>query len=404
MPEADDPTSAPRRPLAGVRVLEFAHVASGPFAGMLLADLGADVVKMEGPSGDQMREWPPIAETGGEPFSHNFASLNRSKRSVRVDLKSPEGMEVAERLVSVADVVLENYRPGVLTRLGLGYEQVAEGHPGLVYASVSGFGQAGPYAGLGAYDVVIQGMSGLMSVTGQPDALAKAGVPVADFISGLYAALSIVSWLPVVRLSGTSVHLDVPMLDCLLATSALQTSEFWGTGRDPVPLGTRHPRNAPYQVFHASDGPFVLAAGNDVLWRRVAAVVGREPLCEDPRFVHQADRVVNQEELARILDACFSAAPAQSWISRLREVGVPCGPVNTFSAVLEDPVLRSSGFIQPLDLPDGGTTWTTVFPVRSSQGPPPEPQRPPRLGEHTTDVIAEWLRDDGQRPAPRGCP
>ncbi len=381
----------PTRPLEGVRVLEFGHVAAGPFAGMLLADLGADVVKVEGPDGDQMRAWPPLAEgADGERFSHNFASVNRNKRSVVADLKDPADLARVRELCRHADVVVENYRPGVLARLGLGYDELASDHRGLVVASVSGFGQTGAYAGMGAYDVVIQAMSGMMSVSGTPEGeLVKPGVPVADFASGLYAALAVVAWLPRVRATGQSVHLDVPMLDSLLAISALQTSEYWGTGVDPVPLGTRHPRNAPYQVFRAADGPFVLAAGNDKLWRHVCTVVGDPALADDSRFAAQADRVAHQLELEKLLDDHFSTAPAAHWVDALRAAGVPAGPVNTFSQVLADPVLHDSGLVRPYEVPVAGTSWTTVFPVRG--GAEARLDRPaPRLGEQTDEVLAEW--------------
>src|SRR3954447_2351740 len=226
------------RPLEGVRVVELAHVAAGPFAGMLLADLGADVVKVEPPTGDQMRAWPPFATSSdgeheaGERFSHNFASVNRNKRSVVADLKDLDDLARVRELVAVADVVVENYRPGVLDRLGLGYDTVCDGHPGLVYASISGYGLTSPYVNDGAYDVVIQGMSGLMSVTGDPDGgPVKAGVPVGDFTAGLYAAYTIAAPRPEVRADGRSVRVDCPMLDCLLGVSALQTSEYWGSGQ-----------------------------------------------------------------------------------------------------------------------------------------------------------------------------
>jgi crotonobetainyl-CoA:carnitine CoA-transferase CaiB-like acyl-CoA transferase len=267
---------------------------------------------------------------------------------------------------------------------------VAAGHRGLVYASVSGFGQTGEYAELGAYDVVVQAMSGLMSVTGSDDGvLAKAGVPVGDFIAGLYAALAVTAWLPRVRETGRSVHLDVPMLDCLVATSALQTSEYWGSGRTPVPLGTRHPRNAPYQVFRAADLPFVLAAGNDRLWRAVCEVVGQPELADDARFATQAGRVERQLELERLLDTRFAERPATDWVRALRARGVPAGPVNTFADVLADPTLHASGFVQPYDVPVAGASSTTAFPVRES-GTPPRIDSPPRLGEHTGTVEAEW--------------
>ena len=384
------PTTA-RRPLDGVRVLEFGHVAAGPFGSMLLADLGADVVKVEGPNGDQMRDWPPVAEAAGERFSHNFAAVNRNKRSVLADLKNPDDLARVQGLVQAADAVVENYRPGVLDRLGLGYEQVAAGHRGLVYASVSGFGRTGAYAGMGAYDVVIQAMSGMMSVTGTDDGeLVKAGVPVADFVSGLYAALGVVAWLPLVRGSGTSVHLDVPMLDCLLATSALQTSEYWGTGVEPTPRGTRHPRNAPYQVFAAADAPFVLAAGTDKLWLAVCRVVEDPELAADPQFTRQAGRVERQLELAKLLNERFAERPAAEWVALLREAGVPAGPVNTFGQILADPAVHASGLVRPMEVPVAGPSWTTVFPVRVTDVEPRLDRPAPRLGEQTGQVLSEW--------------
>lgn len=387
--------SAAKRPLEGVRVLELGHVAAGPYAAMLLADLGADVVKIEGPAGDQMRGWPPLAEgvdEHGEPdrFSHNFASVNRNKRSIVANLKDPDDLAKVRRLVRAADVVVENYRPGVLARLGLGYDELSADHPGLVYASVSGYGQTGDYAGLGAYDVVIQAMSGLMSVSGTPGGeLVKPGVPVADFVSGLYAALAVVAWVPQVRASGVSVHLDVPMLDCLLAVSALQTSEYWGTGVDPVPMGTRHPRNAPYQSFNASDAPFVLAAGTDKLWQAVCTVAAPD-LADDPRFTTQSDRVAHQLELEKLLNDRFLDRPATEWVTALRAVGVPAGPVNTFGDVLADPVLRAGGLIQPMDVPVAGPSYTTVFPVRVTDTEPRLDRVAPRLGEQTDEVLREW--------------
>ncbi|WP_028661305.1 CaiB/BaiF CoA transferase family protein [Nocardioides insulae] len=378
------------RPLEGIRVVELAHVAAGPFAGMLLADLGADVVKVEPPSGDQMRAWPPFAVEGEERFSHNFASVNRNKRSVVADLKDPVGLERARALVAAADVVVENYRPGVLDRLGLGYDTVAADHRGLVYCSISGYGLSSPYAHDGAYDVVIQGMSGLMSVTGEPDGgPVKAGVPVGDFTAGLYAAYTIAAVLPQVRASGRSVRLDCPMLDCLLGISALQTSEYWGTGREPARLGTAHPRNAPYQGFAAADGEFTLAAGNDRLWACVADVVGRPELVEDPRFGTQVDRVRNQVELESLLSARFSEEKRAHWLTELSARGVPCGPVNTFGQILADPHVEATGLVGTVEVPLAGPTSTVVFPVRIEGESPRLDRGAPRLGADP-EVYAEW--------------
>ncbi|MEP9384728.1 CoA transferase [Nocardioides sp. KR10-350] len=394
MPDTDHPAPPPlRRPLEGVRVVELAHVAAGPFAGMLLADLGADVVKVEPPTGDQMRAWPPFAasETGEERFSHNFASVNRNKRSVVADLKDPEDLARARQLIEAADVVVENYRPGVLDRLGLGYDDVSAGHRGLVYCSISGYGLTSPYVDVGAYDVVIQGMSGLMSVTGDPDGHpVKAGVPVGDFTAGLYAAYTIAALLPQVRHSGRSVRVDCPMLDCLLGVSALQTSEYWGSGREPQRLGTAHPRNAPYQGFSAADGDFTVAAGNDKLWRAVAEVVGLPGLVADPRFVTQVERVAHQRELEALLQERFEQEKRDHWLTELRARGVPCGPVNTFGEILADPHVTVTGLVQELDVPLAGPTPTVAYPARIA-GLDPRLDRPaPVLGRDTDEVLAEW--------------
>ncbi|WP_418064390.1 CaiB/BaiF CoA transferase family protein [Pimelobacter simplex] len=373
-----------------MRVVELAHVAAGPFAGMLLADLGADVVKVEPPTGDQMRAWPPFADDGTERFSHNFASVNRNKRSVVADLKDPADLARVRELVAAADVVVENYRPGVLDRLGLGYATVREGHRGLVYCSISGYGLTSPYVNDGAYDVVIQGMSGLMSVTGEPDGgPVKAGVPVGDFTAGLYAAYTIAALLPQVRASGTSVRVDCPMLDCLLGVSALQTSEYWGSGVEPRRLGTAHPRNAPYQGFTAADAPFTVAAGNDRLWAAVAAVVGLPGLVDDPRFRTQLDRVRHQQELEALLQARFAQEKRDHWLSELRARGVPCGPVNTFGEILADPHVEATALVAPVDVPVAGPTPSVVFPVRVEGLAPRLERGAPRLGADA-GVHDEW--------------
>ncbi len=383
------------RPLEGVRVVELAHVAAGPFAGMLLADLGADVVKVEPPGGDQMRAWPPFATEddgrgGTERFSHNFASVNRNKRSVVADLKDPADLARVRGLIEAADVVVENYRPGVLDRLGLGYATVREGHRGLVFCSISGYGLTSPYLDHGAYDVVIQGMSGLMSVTGEPDGEpVKAGVPVGDFTAGLYAAYTIAALLPQVRDSGTSVRVDCPMLDCLIGVSALQTSEYWGSGVEPRRLGTAHPRNAPYQGFAAADGAFTVAAGNDRLWAAVADVVGLPELADDPRFRGQLDRVARQEELAALLQERFADEKRDHWLSALRARGVPCGPVNTFGEILADPHVAATGLVGEVDVPVAGPTPSVVFPVRIEGLDARLDRGAPRLGADT-DVYDAW--------------
>jgi crotonobetainyl-CoA:carnitine CoA-transferase CaiB-like acyl-CoA transferase len=386
------PDDADRRPLAGVRAVEMGHVAAGPFAGMLLADLGADVVKVEPPGGDMMRNWPPLAtDETGESFSHNFASLNRNKRSVAANFKDPDDLRRVKGLIDTADIVVENYRPGVLDRFELGFDQVSVGHRGLVYASISGFGQTGPYRGLGAFDVVTQAMSGMMSVTGTEDGEpVKAGVPIADFATGLYAVLTAVAWLPSVRETGRSIHLDTPMLDCMLAISALQTSEYWGSGKSPEMLGTRHPRNAPYQMFKARDRPLAIAAGNEKLWVSLCEVLELPELPADARFLSQADRVANQVELEGLLNARLADRDADHWVALLRERGIPVSPLNTFADILGDPAVVDSGLVREMPMPVARSVSTTVYPVRDGRHEPRLDLAPPRLGEHNDEVAADW--------------
>lgn len=385
--------TAPAQPLVGMRVLEFTHVASGPFTGMLLADLGAEVVKVEPPSGDQMRQWPPIInDAEGSSYSYNFASVNRSKKSIALDLKDPDDLATARELACRTDVLVENYRPGVLDRLGLGFDWLSQQRTGLIYCSISGFGLSSPLVNRGAYDVVIQGMSGLMSVTGERNGPpAKSGVPFGDFVAGLYAALTIAAYSRLVTESQTNLHLDVPMLDCLVATAALQTSEYWGTGRDPVALGSAHPRNAPYQAFAASDGYFTVAAGNDRLWLRVCEAVGRSDLAQDPRFESQSERAANQEALVAVLEPVFRERSVDFWLSVLADLGVPCGPVLSFSQVLEHEHAVSTGLVADLPAPGIPDARTVVYPVRSVGSDPRPMGEPPELDGDRDDVLARWI-------------
>jgi len=385
--------------LDGLRVLEFGHIAAAPFCGMLLADLGADVVKIEAPDGDGLRAWPPVV-TGdsGDAFSLNFASLNRGKRSVVANLKDRAQVERVLALCACADVILENYRPGTLERLGLGFADVAKRNPSIVYCSISGYGQTGERARNGAFDVVVQGASGLMSVTGEPDRPpVKCGVPVADFTAGLYAAYTIVAAHGRAVREQRPVHLDCAMLDCLLGVSALQTSEYWGTGKAPARLGSAHPRNAPYQAFRASDAPFIVAAGNDSLWGEVCEATDRRDLLADPRFAGIAQRAKNQAALAAILQEVFATRTAREWLDEFERRGVPSGPVNTFADILADRALIASGLIQSMDVPVAGATSTIAYPVQMNGQRARASRAPPQLGEHTEDVFAEWLATPSTR-------
>lgn len=373
-------------PLQGVVVLEFCQVAAGPFCGMLLADMGADVVKIEGPDGDPMREWPPF----NNGFSENFASLNRNKRSVQIDLKDAHGVSCAKQLISRSDVIIENNRPGVMKRLGLGYEELSTDKPNLIYCSMSAYGQSGPRTTEAGFDLTIQGIAGIMSVTGDPQGdPVKCGVPISDFSTGLYAAYAIACSVSDVRNGGHGTHIDVSMLGATLGIAALQTSEYFGTDRDPGRLGSAHPRNAPYEAFRAKDEHFVLAAGNDSLWMRLCKAIGRDDLLKDSRFLTTELRAKHQEALREILNAYFSTRNLVDIISMLSAHGIPCGPINPYSKALADPQVKHMGWVKTLELPGGGLTKTFGFPVSMSGECAEIRHRPPALGEHTDEVLQQ---------------
>jgi formyl-CoA transferase len=372
-------------PLDGVSVIEVCNVAAGPYCGMLLADMGADVVKVEIPDGgDTLRSWPPI----NDGYSENFASLNRNKRSVTLDLKDAQDVDVFRRLVRDAQVLIENNRPGVMDRLGLGYEALRATNPALVYCSISAYGQSGPRSQEGGFDLTVQAMSGIMSVTGEPGRPpVKCGVPIADFSAGLYAAFGIVAALRQADYTGQGTHIDVPMLGATLGIAALQTSEYFGSGRDPVQLGSAHPRNAPYRVFRSKDSYFGMAAGNNALWKSVCKVVGREDLMSDERFASPTLRAHNQEALLVMLEEKFAEADTATWLQRFRSAGVPCAPINSYSQVLADPQVEHMEWVRPLELPNGISTRTFAMPMRFSGKAVPILRRPPALGEHNDEVL-----------------
>ena len=389
-----NPSLSALAPLANVRVLELGQIAAGPFTASLLADLGADVVKIERPDGgDGMRQWPPLSKTeDGGVFSENFASVNRNKRSVALDLKSPDDIALLKSFVAKADILIENYRPGVLPRLGLGYDDLNAVNPKLIYCSISGYGQTGPYASKGAFDVTVQAIAGIMSVTGDAGAPpVKCGVPVGDFCAGLYAGFSVLAMLRKAEQTGQGAHIDCSMLGSLLGVSALQTSEFFGNQIPPERLGSAHPRNAPYQAFEAADTHFVIAAGNDKLWHEVCAAVGMDELANDARFLTQADRAKNQTILVDILAPVFKSRSAADWLEEMDGRNVPCAPINDFAEILRDPHVQHMGLAKPLDLPNGAKTNSIAFPIAITGVDTGRMQPPPALGAHNDEIIADWL-------------
>ncbi|MEO1720290.1 MAG: CoA transferase [Pseudomonadota bacterium] len=371
-------------PLTGIRVAEFTNILSGPYCGMLLSDLGANVIKIEKPTGDDMRYWPPV----NDGYSENFASVNRNKRSIALNLKSETDLEVARDLCRTSHIVLENNRPGAMARLGLGYDDVKALNPAVIYCSISAFGTDGPDAKRGGFDLVVQAESGIMSVTGEDDPV-KCGVPISDVATGLYAAFAISAALREVEKTGVGTFIDMSMLGASIGIAALQTSEFFGMGRNSPRMGSRHPRNAPYQAFKARDGLFVMAAGNDKLFHDVCRVVGRMDLTERPEYATTTLRAQNQAELAQTLEIEFAEKTAAEWVDVLGAAGLPCGLIHGYEDALAQPQVRHCGFVQPMTLPNGVETHTFGSAIRFNGESQPIRSRPPALDEHGEEIRAE---------------
>ena len=373
-------------PLHAVRVIEFCQVLAGPFCGCLLADMGADVIKVESPEGDLMRAWPPLLDG----YSLYFAAVNRNKRSIILDLKTAAGRSAARKLALSADIVLENFRPGVMAKFGLDHISLRRDKPDLVYCSVSAYGQTGPRAKDGGFDITVQAMSGLMSVTGEPAGRpVKCGVPVADFTAGLYAAYSIAAALHKAKNGGSGDYIDMSMLGGMLAIAHLQTSELFGTGHDPVRLGSGHPMNAPYAAFRCRDGHFALAAGTDKLWQTTCESIRRPDLVRDPRFASPTLRAKHQDLLRDLLEIEFVKYDAITLLEAFNERGVPCAPINNYSQVLADPQVTHMRWVTNITLPNGVNTKTIISPQRITGANLGLYRHPPALGEHSAEVLAE---------------
>ena len=377
--------------LQGIKIAEFCEIAAGPFSAMLLADMGADVIKVERPVGDAMRSWPPL----NDGYSENFASVNRNKKSVMLDMKSEAGLEAARAIILDSDVVIENYRPGVMAKLGIDYATMSAQKPEIIYCSISAFGQSGPRSRQGGFDLTMQAMAGIMSVTGEPGGPpVKCGVPLCDFTAALYGAFAVTAALHERARSGKGQDIDVSMLGTSLAIAALQTSEFFGTGQDPRKLGSAHPRNAPYQAFHARDGYFGMAAGNNGLWHLVCDVVNMPELKDDDRYLSPTLRAQNQDELRLTLESVFEDQDVDHWLDSFNAAGVPCSQINSYSEALKDPQVEHMGWVQDLELVNGVTTKTFGSPLRINGEPIAIRQRPPGLGEHTDEVLDKIAADE----------
>ncbi|MGH9330585.1 MAG: CaiB/BaiF CoA transferase family protein, partial [Vicinamibacterales bacterium] len=337
-----------RGPLTGIVVADFTRVLSGPYCTMLLADMGARVIKIEQPGkGDDTRAWGPPFVRGESAY---FLSINRNKESLTLDLKRPEAREVLDRLLAKADVLVENFRPGTMGRMGIGYEHLSARHPRLVYCAISGFGQTGPRRDQPGYDAVVQAEGGLMSITGDADGPPyRLGVAISDIVAGIFASHGIALALLARERTGRGQLVDIGMLDATAALLTYQAGIFFATGSSPGRMGNRHPTIAPYETFTARDDDFVIAVGNDEQWRRFCGAIGLADLAGDPRFVTNRDRVTRYTELRPILAARLAERPRAAWLEALTAAGVPCGSVREVGEVLGDPQLEARGMIARLD-------------------------------------------------------
>lgn len=386
MANLEDPSRTPA-PLAGVRVVDLSRILAGPLCTMVLGDLGADVIKVERPGeGDDTRRWgPPFA---GDDAAY-FLSLNRNKRSVTADLGSPDGVSFVRRLIATSDVVIENFRPGLMERFGLGLEALREGRPRLVTCSLTAFGaSATETASRPGYDIIVQALSGLMSVTGERDGEpTKAGVALLDVITGLDAAIGVLAALRERDATGRGRHVSVALFDASVSAMVNQAANYLIGGVIPERLGTAHPNIVPYQAFHASDRPFILAAGNDRLFARTCRVVEHEGWADDPRFVTNEGRVVHRDELIPMLEDAFARRPMREWLSLLEQAGVPCSPIMEMDEVFasED----GAELIEEIDDPVRGVLRTVTGPIRFDGVAPRARRPPPLLGEHDAEVRRE---------------
>ena len=376
-------------PLKGIRVLDLTRILAGPYATMILRDLGAEVIKIEQPeTGDEARDFGPFKND----FSLYFMSVNRGKKSVTLNLKSQRGKELFLELVKGSDILVENFRPGTMEKLGLDYESLKEHHPSLLYAACSGFGQTGPYAMRGAYDMIIQGMGGIISITGEPDRPpVRVGTSIGDITSALFTAIGILSALRHRDQTGEGQLIDVGMLDCQVAILENAMVRYFSTGDIPRPLGRRHPAITPFEVFESADGYVVIAIGNNELWRKFCEHVNRPELINDERFNTNALRTENHESLFSILAEIMSRRTTDAWVDALEAIGVPCGPVNTVDKVANDPQVLARDMIAEVEHDTTGTVQVPGIPIKLSETPGQIDAPAPNLGEHTSEVLTGLL-------------
>jgi len=385
-PSHHNRTPAQARALAGVRVLDATQFMAGPYCSMILADLGADVVKIEPPSGDSTRQM--VGGSGSE--SPSFNAVNRGKRSLVLNLKSPDGRELFKRLARSSDIVIENYRPGVMHAFGLEYDALAAINPGLIYASISGYGQTGPNRTKGGFDLIAQGVSGIMSVTGESGRPpAKAGIPLTDLGAALFAATGILAALHHRTSTGIGQYIDTSLVEAGIALSVWEATEYFSGPGVPAPLGSAHRMNAPYQAIRCADGYVTIGGNTDRLFQRLCGVLGHPEWGEDPEFANNRSRVRNRTTLATVIEGVMAQQPCRHWLALLDAADIPCGPINDYAQVFADPQVAARGMVLETDHPVLGRLRTLGSPIKMSATPADATRRAPLLGEHTDEVLAE---------------
>jgi crotonobetainyl-CoA:carnitine CoA-transferase CaiB-like acyl-CoA transferase len=378
-----------------MKVIELAHVMAGPVCGLMLADMGADVIKVEKPSGDDTRRAVP-PEIGGE--SASYMMVNRNKRGVVLNLKDPRAVVVLKKMLATADVVLENYRKGTMERLGLGYEELRRANPALIYAEISGFGRTGPYAERGGFDLIAQGMSGLMSITGEGPGRppVKVGPPVSDITAGILLAMGISAAYARRLQTGEGQKVDTSLFEAAITHTYWQSAIALATGTSPGPMGSAHPLNAPYQAFQTADGWINIGAANQTNWERLVQLIGAPELNDDPRFSVNTGRMANLEALTEILNAVFRQKSTGEWLELLEDGGFPAGPVLSISEMHADPQTRARDMVVATDHPVAGRVETLGLPVKFDRTPGGIRCAAPTLGQHTREVLAEYGYDAGE--------
>jgi formyl-CoA transferase len=375
-----------RAALEGIRVLDVTQVMAGPFCAMQLCDMGADVIKVEPPGGDSTRRMAGARGTD----SAGFNAVNRGKRGIVLDLKARAGQDAFKRLVNTSDVVIENYRPGVMQTFGLDYASLARDHPSLIYASISGYGQTGPNASKGGFDLIAQGVSGLMSVTGEPGRPpVKVGVPLTDLAAGLFALSGILAALHYRARSGRGQYIDTSLVEAGIALSVWEAAQYFSEGVTPEPLGSAHRMFAPYQAIRCADGYITLGAANDRLFQWTCELLGHPEWMRDPAYANDTLRVRNRATLVAAIEAITVRHPREYWLTQFDAAGIPCGPINTYAEAFADPHIQSRGMVVDVDHPALGRLRMPGAPVKMSETPPRADRRAPLLGEHTREVLRE---------------